>query len=159
MRLLLLTSSLVDKDGTNALAVADELARAGLDFAVASDTPADAEPVRTLGKLGIAHYAVPLGLRGAVFAPFAVASLRRILISRNIGLIHAFGVIPAWIAAMARRGVEPIPLVVTYRDGQLPTPPQSWPHNGDPARVVTVYESLLGGTLYPKPWAGLEEEG
>ncbi|MBX6773429.1 MAG: glycosyltransferase [Chloroflexi bacterium] len=102
MRILLVATTLTAAGlGSRVLDLAKALGRKGLDVAVASDTPETDVPVQELNRLGIAHYSVPLGRGASVTLARSVRALRRIILTRNMGLIHAFGPVLAWIAAMA----------------------------------------------------------
>lgn len=180
MRILLVATTLTAAGlGSRVLDLAKALGRKGLDVAVASDTPETDVPVQELNRLGIAHYSVPLGRGASVTLARSVRALRRIILTRNIGLIHAFGPVLAWIAAMARRGMGPVQLVVSLgscgqggaaQDGRGQSRQGfRWPlpsdarlaESTDPDQLERTYAALLasvGRSLYPKEGAGLEEE-
>lgn len=95
---------------THVVSLAKNLKVRGWDVAVAS---AGGSLVKILSEAGVPHVFAPLDSRSPLNMAAAARTIRDLVRSRKIGLIHAHARIPAWIAEGIARKAG-IPMVVTY---------------------------------------------
>ena len=109
--ILLLTMSLeLGGAETHLVSLAKNLKARGWDVTVAS---AGGSLVQSLSLSGIPHFDAPLNSRSPLNMAKAAGTVKHLVRTREVGLVHAHARIPAWISeGIARRAG--VPMVVTY---------------------------------------------